>query len=147
MTWVINNWSSGFFLLEECMWEVQVTNLLLQAYAIPVWDLNEGAKCIKIGKPCPPGTEGCCDKFSCWKRNTRCCCPKPETTANPTTVPTTAEPTLKPTTVLRSGRLRPSSIERFHMTSRRPYWSSKTMKRRPCWCSKPVRWELNSFLM
>ncbi|KAM7440431.1 hypothetical protein ABFA07_010375 [Porites harrisoni] len=64
--------------------------------------LNEGAKCIKIGKPCPPGTEGCCDKFSCWKRNTRCCCPKPETTANPTTVPTTAEPTLEPTTVLRS---------------------------------------------
>ena len=92
--------------------------------------LNEGAKCIKIGKPCPPGTEGCCDKFSCWKRNTRCCCPKPETTANPTTVPTTAEPTLEPTTVLRSGRLMPSSIERFHMTSRRPYWCSKTMKRR-----------------
>ena len=23
------------------------------------------------------------------------------------------------------------AIERFHMTSRRPYWCSKTMKRRP----------------
>ena len=26
----------------------------------------------------------------------------------------------------------PHSIGRFHMTSRRPYWCSKTMKRRPC---------------
>ena len=26
------------------------------------------------------------------------------------------------------------NIERFHMTSRRPSWCSKTMKRRPCWC-------------
>ena len=25
------------------------------------------------------------------------------------------------------------TMERFHMTSRRPYWCSKTMKRRPCW--------------
>ena len=24
------------------------------------------------------------------------------------------------------------NIERFHMTSRRPYWCSKTIKRRPC---------------
>ena len=39
------------------------------------------------------------------------------------------------------------NIERFHMTSRRPYWCSKTIKRRPCWCSKPIRSELNSFLM
>ena len=39
------------------------------------------------------------------------------------------------------------SIERFYMTSRRPYWCSKTMKRLPCWCSKPILWELNSFLM
>ena len=29
-----------------------------------------------------------------------------------------------------------AKIECFHMTSRRP-----------CWCPKPVRWELNSFLM
>ena len=35
----------------------------------------------------------------------------------------------------------------FHMTSQRPYWCPKTMKRRPCWCPKPVLWELNSFLM
>ena len=33
------------------------------------------------------------------------------------------------------------------MTSRRPYWRSKTMKRRPCWCTKPILWELDSFLM
>ena len=39
------------------------------------------------------------------------------------------------------------NIERFHMTSRRPYWCSKTIIRRPCWCSKPILWELNSFLM
>ena len=39
------------------------------------------------------------------------------------------------------------SIERFHMTLRRPYWCPKTMKRRPCWCPKPILWELNSFLM
>ena len=38
-------------------------------------------------------------------------------------------------------------IECFHMTSRRPYWCPKTMKRPPCWCPKPVLWELNSFLM
>ena len=37
--------------------------------------------------------------------------------------------------------------ERFHMTSRRPYWCFKTIKRRPCWCPKPILWELNSFLM
>ena len=35
----------------------------------------------------------------------------------------------------------------FHMTSWRPYWCSKTMKRRPCWCTKTILWELNSFLM
>ena len=33
------------------------------------------------------------------------------------------------------------------MTSQRPYWCPKTMKRRPCWCPKPILWELNSFLM
>ena len=33
------------------------------------------------------------------------------------------------------------------MTSRRPYWCPKTMKRRPCCCSEPILWELNSFLM
>ena len=38
-------------------------------------------------------------------------------------------------------------IERFHMTSRRPHWCSKTMKRRPCWFTKKIPWELNSFLM
>ena len=38
-------------------------------------------------------------------------------------------------------------IERFHMTSRRPYWCSKTMNRRPCWCTQKILWELNSFLM
>ena len=43
---------------------------------------------------------------------------------------------------------RPSfPIECFHVTSWRPYWCPKTIKRRPCWCSKPVLWELNSFLM
>ena len=40
-----------------------------------------------------------------------------------------------------------STIECFHMTSRRPYWCPKTMKRRPCWCPKRILWELNSFLM
>ena len=38
-------------------------------------------------------------------------------------------------------------IERFHMTSRRRYLCSKTMKRRPCWCAKLILLELNSFLM
>ena len=38
-------------------------------------------------------------------------------------------------------------IERFHTTSWRPYWCSKTMKRRPCWCTKPILWDLKSFLM
>ena len=38
-------------------------------------------------------------------------------------------------------------IERIHMTSRRPYWFSKTMKRRPCWFSKQILWGLDSFLM
>ena len=33
------------------------------------------------------------------------------------------------------------------MTSRRPYWCPKTMKRRSCGCPKPILWELNSFLM
>ena len=33
------------------------------------------------------------------------------------------------------------------MTSRRPYWCPKTMKRWPCWCPKPVLWELSSFFM
>ena len=37
--------------------------------------------------------------------------------------------------------------ERFHMTSRRSYWCSKTMKRRPCCYSKPVLWKLKHFLM
>ena len=40
-----------------------------------------------------------------------------------------------------------STIECFHMTSRRPYWCPKTMKRPPCWCPKPILWEFNSFLM
>ena len=31
--------------------------------------------------------------------------------------------------------------ERIHMTSRRPYWCSKTMKRRPYWCSKQILWD------
>ena len=38
-------------------------------------------------------------------------------------------------------------IEFFDMTSRRPYWCPKTMKRQPRWCPKPVLWELNSFLI
>ena len=37
-----------------------------------------------------------------------------------------------------------SCVECFRMTSLRPYWCPKTMKRRPCWCPKPVLWELNS---
>ena len=36
------------------------------------------------------------------------------------------------------------NIERFLMTSRRPYRCSKAIKRRPYWCPKPVLWELNS---
>ena len=40
-----------------------------------------------------------------------------------------------------------STIQCFHMTSRRPYWCPKTIKRSPCWCPKPILWELNSFLM
>jgi len=51
------------------------------------------------------------------------------------------------------------SIERFHMTSRRPYWLTKkllngshigvpkTTKQWPYWCTKAVLWELKSFLM
>ena len=38
-------------------------------------------------------------------------------------------------------------IERFHMTSRRPYWCSKTMKRWPCWYTKTTLRVLNSSLM
>ena len=33
------------------------------------------------------------------------------------------------------------------MTSWRPYWCPKTMKRRPCWFPKRALWELNSFFM
>ena len=38
----------------------------------------------------------------------------------------------------------PEQAERFHMTSRRPYWFFKTMKRLPCWVSQtnPVGVEL-----
>ena len=43
--------------------------------------------------------------------------------------------------------LKQTSIERFHVTSRQPYWCSKTRKWRPCWCMKPTLWELNSFPM
>ena len=32
------------------------------------------------------------------------------------------------------------------MTSQRPYWCPKTMKRRPCWCPKQIPWELTLFL-
>ena len=38
-------------------------------------------------------------------------------------------------------------IECFHMKPRQTYRCSKPMKRRPCWCSKPILWELNSFLL
>ncbi|CAH3174754.1 unnamed protein product [Porites evermanni] len=65
--------------------------------------LNQGAKCIKRGSPCPSGTEACCDKFSCWRRNRRCCCPKPETTTEPTTERTT-ELTIMPTTAPKDWR-------------------------------------------
>ena len=37
--------------------------------------------------------------------------------------------------------------ECLHLTSRRPYWYPKTIKRRRCWCSKQTLWELNSFPM
>ena len=40
-----------------------------------------------------------------------------------------------------------SSIECFHMMSRRPYWCPKTTKRRPYWCPKPILREFTSFLM
>ena len=36
-------------------------------------------------------------------------------------------------------------IERFHMTSRRPYWCPKTMKRPLCWC--PMRTRIRLFLV
>ena len=39
------------------------------------------------------------------------------------------------------------AIECFHMTSWRPHWCPKTMKRRPCWSPRLILWELNSFLM
>ena len=42
---------------------------------------------------------------------------------------------------------RTNGIECFHLTSRQPYYCSKTMKQQPCWCSKPILWELNSFVM
>ena len=35
----------------------------------------------------------------------------------------------------------------FHLTSWRPYWCPKTMKRQPWWCPKPIVWEFNSLLM
>ena len=38
-------------------------------------------------------------------------------------------------------------LERFHMTSQRPFWCSKTKKRRPCWCTKLNPWELNFIFM
>ena len=38
-------------------------------------------------------------------------------------------------------------IERFHMTSLRPYWCSKTKKRRPYWCTKPSHRELKSIFI
>ena len=42
------------------------------------------------------------------------------------------------------GKTSTIAIECFQLTSRRPYWCSKTMKRRPCWCPKPILWTLNS---
>ena len=38
-------------------------------------------------------------------------------------------------------------IDRFLMTSRRPYWCSKTKKRQSYWCTKPILRELNSIFM
>ena len=32
------------------------------------------------------------------------------------------------------------------MTSRRPYWCPKTMKRLPCWCPKPISGSRTLFL-
>ena len=40
-----------------------------------------------------------------------------------------------------------NGMECCHMTSRRPYWCPKTMKRRAFCCPKSILWELNSFLM
>jgi hypothetical protein len=34
-----------------------------------------------------------------------------------------------------SGCLSACTIDRFHLTSRRPYWCTKTMKWRPYWCT------------
>ena len=42
------------------------------------------------------------------------------------------------------------SVDRLHMTSRRPYWCPKTMERRPCWWRwffKQISWELSSFVL
>ena len=41
----------------------------------------------------------------------------------------------------------PTGLKNEHMTSRRPYCCSKTIKRWPCLCSTKILWELNSFLM
>ena len=38
------------------------------------------------------------------------------------------------------------SMDRFHMTSRRPL-VHETMKRLPCWCIEKILWVFNSFLM
>ena len=38
-------------------------------------------------------------------------------------------------------------IDRFHMTSRRPCWCTKTKEWRPYWCTRLTLWELNSIFM
>ena len=40
-----------------------------------------------------------------------------------------------------------NDIERFHMTSRRPCWCSKTKKWPPWWCTKLILQGLNSIFM
>ena len=40
-----------------------------------------------------------------------------------------------------------SFIDRFHLTSRRPYWCTKQWKRRPCWCTEKHPLGIDTFLM
>ena len=40
-----------------------------------------------------------------------------------------------------------STLEKVYKAFLHDVTAAKTMKQRPCWCSKPILWELNSFLV
>ena len=46
-----------------------------------------------------------------------------------------------------SEKMKDKSMEYFHMTSQQPYLCFEIMKQWPCSHTKPILWELNSFLM